>query len=280
MDIQRAYLQWVGGRFFPTAGDFVSEARKLGVSRRLPNLRTAAEVAKPGTVIFLLHDDGRKSECLDCLEAITCPECYGRSEDCDVCKGLGSVERGTGGEAVVDGDRWTYLVYVKLRRRPWDPFWSENHWIKSVKPCATCDGRGRVAAGAVFAFFVPNRVEYVLKLEDGKAVKATIEERGVHMLRTSSVSREPRRADRRRKGGAYYAVTGRPRRFGNNNSSAVSAAEQLVAAGKFPMSALEFIGNLAVFATPIPLKTKRFRGLKRFNLGEWRGAHVDLEKVE
>lgn len=278
MEIQRAYSQWVGGRFFPTVADFVREAQRLGISRRLPNLRTAAEVALPGTVIFLLHDDGKKAECLQCIEAIVCPECQGQSERCAVCKGLGSIERGTGGRVKVDGQEWSYLEYVKLRRKPWDRFWTRKHKVGKVDVCKACSGRGRTPASLIFGFFVPSAVEYVLREKEKQERRVLIESSGVKTVTLSEVVSEPRRSDRTRKAGAFYAVTEPPSKI-TNGSVVADVVEQLVGAEKFPEGSVEFSGHFVRFFAPIPYRENLFRGLKRFPLETWTGAGV-LEERE
>lgn len=275
MEIQRAYSQWVGGRFFPTVADFVREAQRLGVSRRLPNLRTAKEVALPGTVIFLLHDDGQKAECLKCIEAVVCPECGGQNERCLVCKDLGSIERGTGGRVKVDGQEWSYLEYVKLRRRPWDRFWTRKHKVGKVKLCQACSGRGRTPVGVIFGFFVPSAVEYVLRAKEKRERLVLIESSGVKTVTQSEVEKEPRRSDRTRKAGAFYAVTKPPAGTTNGAREVVEqVVYQLVETGKILGDNVEFAGRFVRFPEPIPYRENLFRGLKRFPLETWAGVGV------
>lgn len=265
MEIERAYLQWVGSRFFPTAKDFVEEAVRLGVSRRLPNLRTAAEVARPGTVIFLLHSNGQRSECMICIQAITCPKCGGQDEHCGRCKGLGSVECGTGGTVSVDGETWPYLRYVKLRRKPQDRFWSEQHVVEGVEACTACGGRGAVFGGSVLGFFIPDAVEYVARPdESGKRAGF----KRIRVLPASAVRDEPRRSDRRRKAGAYYAVTRPPKRI-KRVPVAVKVVEQLADMGKLSSGDVEYSGRFVWFPALVPYWENYFRGLKRFRLDGW-----------
>jgi len=160
----KTYLQWVGTGYYATISDFVIDARKQGFIKRLPNLRTAVSFSERDVAIFLAHDNGRLRECLACAEPTVCPLCYTKDDSCLRCKGLGTIERGTGGFAVVDNEKWTFLRYVKMKRNYRHEFWKTEHVIGEVSWCKVCGGRGQVPLGEVFGFYVPD--EYWLVAKD------------------------------------------------------------------------------------------------------------------
>ena len=54
--VNNSYLMWVGAKYYPTYRDFIFEARRLGISKRIGK---AVNAMSPGkTVIYLAHDDG------------------------------------------------------------------------------------------------------------------------------------------------------------------------------------------------------------------------------
>lgn len=153
---ERSYLAWVGVEYAPTIADFVREAGEVGAAKRLPNLGVARGLAKDGAVMYLAHSQGVGRVCLACAEQVPCPFCKGDGgEDCRRCRGLGAVEVGTGGYAVVDGERWFYVRYIKLKRHTSHPFWDDEHEIGEVSYCRECGGRGSIPQGLVFARFRP-----------------------------------------------------------------------------------------------------------------------------
>ena len=54
-DVERAGLVWVGGRYYKTPEDFMAEAARQGISRRIPHLPTKFELGK--TWVLLAHRD-------------------------------------------------------------------------------------------------------------------------------------------------------------------------------------------------------------------------------
>jgi len=274
MKIERAYLQWISDRPFPTSKAFIDEAIDRGVSRRVPNLITAAALAQPGTVIFLIHAEGRKEECLACAETVMCTRCDSRNPNCPLCRGLGSIERGTGGYAVVDGERWSYLRYIKMRRRAKHSFWQDEHLIKDVTRCKNCGGHGSIPRGAVFGFFVPDAVEYIPIPRDKKITQAMLEARNIKTV--SGVAKEARRAEGFRQPG-FYMVT-RPKDDGDEILREVII--QLIDAGILSPPDLGSIHrHFATLLEPMLHSGKRFRGLKRIDLKSEKGTRRALEGV-
>lgn len=157
----KTYLQWVGTGYYATINDFVIDVRDRGLVKRLPNIRTAVSFSKKDVAVFLAHNNGRLRQCLACAEPTVCPLCHGEDDSCLRCKGLGSLEKGTGGYATVDGEKWTFLRYVKMKRNHKHPFWNDEHVIGEISWCKKCGGRGQVPLGEVFGFYIPEEYWYV-----------------------------------------------------------------------------------------------------------------------
>lgn len=74
MEIGNTYLMWVGSDNYPTIEDWVKEAEKQGVSKRIPNANVGAKLKEPGTIIFVAHDEGEWKDCRECFGEIENPE--------------------------------------------------------------------------------------------------------------------------------------------------------------------------------------------------------------
>lgn len=79
--IKKSYLMWVGAEHYPTIQDYVDECKTMGVSKRLPNVVVAEAMMKPGTVVFMAHDEGEYDECAECVGTIECPDCRKRNAE-------------------------------------------------------------------------------------------------------------------------------------------------------------------------------------------------------
>lgn len=273
MEIKRAYLQWISGGPFPSARDFIGEAHERGISRRVPNLSTAAALAQSGTLIFLIHAEGRKDECLACAETVVCSKCETRNPNCPLCRGLGSIERGTGGYALMDGERWSYLRYIKMRRRSKHVFWQDEHEIRDVTRCKSCGGHGSVPRGAVFGFFVPDAVEYIPIPRNKKITPSVLEARNIKTVPAKVVAKEGRRAEGFRQPG-FYMVT-RPKDDGD--SVLQEATAQLSDAGIVSSQNVGIHRHFATLVEPMVHGGKRFRGLKRIDLKSEEATRKALE---
>lgn len=83
-EIKNVYLMWVGSQHYPKIADYVAEAMKMGISKRLPNAAAAAKLTEPGATIFIAHDEG---------ETEPCPKCPGKIQNPDYRKAHSAVER-------------------------------------------------------------------------------------------------------------------------------------------------------------------------------------------
>lgn len=230
--IGRTYLQWVGTGSYPTIEDFVAEVRAQGhVAMRLPNVGVARRVAEPGVAVFLVHDQGVARQCPACAEPTACPTCGGADQDCRRCKGLGAVEVGTGGHVEVDGARWDYLRWVRLRKNPKHPFWQKEHEVREIRPCEACGGRASIPVGAVFGVYAPHKVVEVGS--DRFPVFAKWE---------------------LRKKPGLYAIA----RY-HGKVTPLAPALRKLARGE-----VDFFGQLGLLKEPLGYHAKHFRGLKRW----------------
>lgn len=204
----KEYLQWVSTAHYPTIDDFVAEAKEMGVSKRIINFRMAAKLAKEDSCIYLVHNNGHFSHCFACSVAQECAFCRGRYEICPRCKGLGTVEKATGGYAVVDGVRWDYCKYIKLRRQSWHEFWKEEHTIGDTSPCRVCGGKGRIPIGQIFGCFVPEGIVYVEpKGANDKFIKSfTCLDAGISVISLDDAQKYEKRLCGWKQPGAFYAV--------------------------------------------------------------------------
>lgn len=75
MEIKSSYLMWIGSEHYKTIEEWCEEASRLGVSKRLPGVAMGEALMRPGTIVFVAHDEGVFHECEGCSGAIECPEC-------------------------------------------------------------------------------------------------------------------------------------------------------------------------------------------------------------
>lgn len=202
----KEYLQWVSTAHYPTIDDFVAEAKEMGVSKRIINFRMAAKLAKEDSCIYLVHNNGHFSHCFACSVAQECAFCRGRYEICPRCKGLGTVEKATGGYAVVDGVRWDYCKYIKLRRQSWHEFWKEEHTIGATSPCKNCGGKGRIPVGEIFGCFIPEEIVYLVDIPDQDQLLQSYLDVGIKLLQRVDLQGERKRLSGWKEYGGFYAV--------------------------------------------------------------------------
>lgn len=251
--IKRSYLQWVGTSHFATIADFKAEVAEHGVFKRLPNLGMARQLAQPGTVVYLVHDQGLIRDCPACARDEVCPSCHGGGEQCRRCKGLGVIEVGTGGYAEVDGDRWDYVRWLRLRKTPAHTFWEREHQVGAVKPCEACGGRGRIPIGAVFAFYVPSQVVVVANgAKPGQAQQLAEQEGFVYWGPGCNPKRD--RASAKAPQPGLYALA----RYDGPPTPLARDVEALAGTG------VEVHGRVGLLAEPLVYRAKQFRGMKRW----------------
>jgi hypothetical protein len=138
MRIQHSYLAWVGADHYETASEFIDEARKLGVSKRLPGLGMAGSLNASGTVIFLAHDDGEAFSCDACMGQVECSSCRSQSqliakwqEEADAVKKTYQGEPIPRGKARIIEIREMHIANARA----------------AMKSCEVCDGTGSHECG-------------------------------------------------------------------------------------------------------------------------------------
>ena len=316
MRIQQCYLVWVGADLYETAAEFVGEARRLGISKRLPGIGMANSLGAPGALVYLAHDDGEAHSCDACLGQVECSECRTRSHmiakwqeeadavrkrygdespprqkeriieireariakaraesaACELCEGEGAFECGTGGYVVrKDGSRMDYRTYNYWMRQPGKFDVEREIALRGGDRhmCGECGGTGKRPATVIFGAFVPT-IEVVLKGRENEIVLEQIER--FERLTAADVAHEPERKGGKR-GPGYYAVA----RAGKPSKRATEVARELVAR-RVAKGDHEVIGDFIVFAKPVKVAgLKRFRGVKRFELGHQQRASEQVE---
>lgn len=244
----KTYLQWVGTSYYATVSDFVIDVRERGFVKRLPNVRTAISFSKNEVAIFLAHNNGRLRQCLACAESTVCPSCKGKDDSCPRCKGLGVIERGTGGYAVVDGEKWTFLRYVKMKRNHKHDFWKTEHDISETSWCETCGGRGQVPIGEVFGFYIPEEYWHVSELPVRDCPDGAVQNSTIRIF-----SRDDVEYDLSDNG--FYAVV----KLEESDKVSRLKREVLAKIGDPPV---EHIGGFVLLREPFSYIEKQFRGVK------------------
>lgn len=139
ISIGRAGLLWIGESFYKTPADWMREAEKLGVSRRIPAVPREFVLGK--TVVLVAH-----------LKAI--------KRRCEVCDGRGTVVLRPPG--LHEGD---------------DPQGPRPPW-KIGCTNENCEG-GFVFSAGIFSAFVPSAIEYVTKGAETKEELEALVKRGI-----------------------------------------------------------------------------------------------------
>lgn len=315
--ITSAWLIWVGSEFYKGIADWSDEAIALGISKRLPNASMARQLAAPGTVVFVAHDEGESHSCTKCVGACECPSCRKRISEmtalrnviasmkaafkgdfvteaprglkrfeevrlrtiaeleaemkaCEECKGKGSIKAGTGGEvALKDGRVWDYRTYNYWLHQPkkFDP----ETMVAEVEMCETCGGKGDLPNAQIFGVFAPERVEYIARGDETKEELEAL--KGFRIVEKDVLKTEAKRKCGVRKAGGVYAVTSAEGADGDK------LLQDAIKAGLVKPDGAEVHGSFIRFGRPVPVAEKRFRGLKKINLGTVREAVDQAEMI-
>lgn len=148
-------LLWVGEKFYPTPRDFVAEATKMGVSKRLSSHLPRGMKGKDGEFrwVLLAHPRG--------YDAGPCQRCVSACEE--ILVKLGSAPKaGMLYDAVADT------------------------WSK----CPECKGSGRDLRPGIFSIFKPTAVEYIVKETDSEEKLAALEKRGIETVKVMKAQME------------------------------------------------------------------------------------------
>lgn len=296
--IEQGYLMWVGETHYETARSFAEEVRQFGVSKRLPGYGVALALQKPGVVVYVAHDDGEAYSCESCFGWVECSAC--RTKDhailkwqaeadvvtrrypkgdiprgkerireiraerirkareamaaCELCHGKRQYQCGTGGYVVrADGTHMDYRTYNFWMRQPHK--FDAKKEVLSYHMCEDCAGTGKRPAAEVFGCFLPS-VQYI---RHGKETPEELERFSVfEQLSEKDVLKESARPAGVRTSG-FYAVT----RPGRVKKRAQALAQELKE--ERGLRDVEIIGDFLLFAKPVAVETKRFRGIKHFS---------------
>lgn len=302
--IDQAWLQWVGRQHYEDAAGFVDEMLAQGVSKKVPSLGIAQNLMKPGTVVFLAHDDGEVLDCPHCHEVVVCGTCdgagrvkneKGHTVDCVKCEGKGDYAISTGGWITFDGEEMMYREFLARCKK--DPVMRETIdrlgldmksrktkkmlWEEWGKRCMKCSGSGRMPQGFIFGMFRPSAIEYILRPEDGEEVEQEMADKKVKTVTLKKLATEARRGCGYRQPGGIYVVTEAGQRKPSENFE--KAIEELIERGAISPKGYEVVGDFVRFLAPIPIEgQKRFRGIAKWALDPLaeEEAQMALEAIE
>lgn len=153
----KSFAMWDRGVFskYKSDADF-AERVKTGVSRRASSVLVKSFTETPRSIMWLVGWKGHYTECLSCAQLMPCPKCSKyENPNCRVCKGLGQIERGTGGYVIIDKETWTFARYIRMCRQPKHKYWRQSRKVKEKYCCKECNGHGRIPIGQVLGFAVP-----------------------------------------------------------------------------------------------------------------------------
>jgi hypothetical protein len=268
--IKKSFLMWVGKEHYPTIADYVAEASAQGVSKRMPTAAMAQALAKPGTVVFLAHDEGVYTQCPNCEETAPCWDCDGTGiinagttleAECTHCV-AGHRTGGTGGHVTIDGAVTPWIAH--WRAKMYDvAYRNANHVVSNEEMCPKCGGKGNIPCGMVFGCFVPKDIEFIVPTGAADAVRDEAAKRGFKLVEQVATAAEPIRGCGRRKAGGVYVVT---KDVELDIATKNKLMEELVATGKVPDGGATLTGAFLQFIEPITIEERRFRGLKKWDL--------------
>ncbi len=176
------------------------------------------------------------------------------------------IEGGTGGEVEVvridTGQRET-LDYRKFNYWFHQPkkFFKRYDLVGEPKMCRSCGGGGKLPETKIFGLFIPSGIEYILKKDDGKAVREEMEKRGFRTIEYEIVKLEEKRRCGYRKEGGYYVVA----KIDEKNEKSGEVVKNLIESNLIKPDCFEIKGNFINFITPVEVEgVKRFRGIKKW----------------
>ena len=272
--IKATYLMWLGTDCYPTVDSWFDEANELGVSKRLPNMGTAAKLLQEGVAVFVAHDEGERKNCSHCTVERKCGNCGGTGwtgpaelfhpgrKRCEECDERGMIQETTGGSVVVDGTRITWREYISRKRtKAWEK--DEDHTVAFPLRCEHCGGLGKLPVAKIHGMFLPKGADYILKADDKDALLQEVTRRGIHHVPAEVLHAESYRKCGRRVPGGFYVVTEARDEVVDVDTHAV--LEELVERGMVEPEAVEVRGGVYRFLRPVEIEAKRFRGIKRWD---------------
>jgi len=247
-------MMWVGSSYYPRIEDFVEEAERVGVSKRIAYPPVNIKLGR--SFLFLTHDDSRRSDCKVCRGTGTKD---GHLRVCLYVKGGASktLRDPSNNELVVKSKR----AFQQLNKKTAKQTRRKKTWrrIRGQPKCVTCSGLGRVAEGVIFGFCRIDRVELLF---DRSSAAREYQERQPPKRRraveiTAVVSmglQEVARGCGYRQIGAHYLIA--------DKLDVVQEVETI--SDQLGMN-WTLRGSIVVFDKPVPYTGQRFRGTKAVN---------------
>jgi hypothetical protein len=242
-------LMWVGSIYYSTITDFVAEAKRLGVSKRVPPIPVDFCIGE--SVLFLAHDEGVRIEC---------EHCRGTGIDGSVAVRLMVKQKKDWVQAVKAGRRKKIESTVSNRKMFDDinkntkkASRGRNKWVfvEGQTTCPSCEGKGTRPKGVIFGLCVPSRFERVFDSQGAaNEYKLRMPTGSREVPTVGGFDHENERGCGYRKIGAYYLVT----------DTTLNEVAQDLSMNLYKYS--EVHGPLIVFKKPVPYDGYRFRGVK------------------
>jgi hypothetical protein len=243
---------WVGSSYYPRIEDFVDEAERMGVSKRVAHPPVNIKLGR--SLLFLVHDEGHRENCKSCRG--TGVKSGNMRVALWVKNGKGSVTRDPSKNELVVKSKRAFQQLNKTtakqtrRKKTWKP-------IRNQTKCVKCSGLGRVSTGGIFGFCRIDRVELLFDRASAAKEYRDRQEafgRGRSVDITTVVGQEINEVCRGcgyRQIGAYYLISAEL----DILQDFEELSEQLGVHWKLR-------GPVVVFDKPVSYTGQRFRGTK------------------
>jgi hypothetical protein len=119
--------------------------------------------------------------------------------------------------------------------------------------CRWCKGRGHTRQNVIFGYFIPTRVDLIVRDEEVDAMRQEICDKQINIVKFADARLEPSRGCGHRQLGAVYVVSS-PEDF-----------EALVEKAAHVHRVADIEGGIAVFKRPVVYHGKHFLGIKLFD---------------
>lgn len=122
-----------------------------------------------------------------------------------------------------------------------------------TQKCPFCKGRGHIRQHIVFGYFVPTRVDLIVRDEEADALRQEIVDKDIHIVKMADARLEPARGCGHRHAGAVYVVS--------NSTDFESLAEDAALVHR----AADIEGGIVVFRRPVIYKGLHCLGIRHFD---------------
>lgn len=245
-------MMWIGSSYYPKIEDFVDEAERMGVSKRIAYSPVNIKLGR--SLLFLVHDEGHRENCKSCRG--TGVKGGNMRVTLWLKNGKGTATRDPSkNELVVKSKR----AFQQLNKTTAKKTRRKKTWrrVRNQTKCKKCSGIGRVSTGGIFGFSRIDRVE--LLFDRASAAKEyrdrqTAFGRGRSVDVTTVVSQglnEVRRGCGYRQIGAYYLI-----------SADLDVLQDFEMLSEQLGVHWRLRGPIVVFDKPVSYTGQRFRGTK------------------